>query len=468
MKLVAENAENAEASVTFNWAIEPELAVPPPIFGGPTASGSPAISPGIVFSAARSTCVSPKWSGGTVSTQWLLDGAPISGATAATFVPPRSYDGRGLACRQTATAGGSSTSLSSAGRVVHEQPAQPSWPISKASLHCSSTVCMQQGAGPGAVGQAYAQEGAWWGSQQVRCVSAPWTSAVGSSAQPAVRALAEAHAVRIALQRIGAGGVTTVASQELDNLGAPRDLLDGSPTPFAGTIVSPFGAQLFAAGELWTKRFRGAVGHPNWFGPGGGLVAYGVTGAPGAARSFQLTYTLTAADLGSRLRCVAGADDGPVATPTRATFSSPDYAVASAATCGPRRLGAASLPQPALIAAGEPRCIPAPSSLAALGSSPREVAVKGTRAAVALSCNLHGGCRGKLALTASLGGKRTLLGHANAHLASGAVRAISLRLSARGKRALKAAGSRGLAASVQLEAHRRSSRLASVRLVRAG
>ncbi len=469
VELVAENSEGAKTPpVTFNWAVEPEIVVPPPIFGGPTASGAPAISPGVVFSAARATCVSPKWSGGTVATQWLLDGAPISGAAAASFVPPRAYDGHALACRQTATAAGSSTSLSSAGRIVHEQPPQPSWPISKAALHCSSAVCMQQGAAPGAVGQAYAQEGAWWGSQQVRCASAPWTSAVGSSAQPAVRALAEAHAVRITLQRISGGGVVTLASQELGNLGAPRDLLDGSPTPFAGTIVAPFGAQPFAAGELWSARFPRAAGRPNWFGPGGGLLVYGVTGAPGAARSFQLTYTLTPADLGSRLRCVAGADDGPVSAPTKASFSSPDYAIATTATCGPRRLGAASLPQPALIVAGEPRCIPAPSSLASLGTTPREVAVKGARAAIALSCNLHGGCRGKLALTAVLGGKRTALGRAAARVGGGAVRVISLKLNGRGKRALKAAGTRGLAASVQLESRRHTSRLASVRLLRAG
>jgi hypothetical protein len=352
--------------------------------------------------------------------------------------------------------------------MVHEQPPQPSWPISPAALHCSSAVCMQQGAGPGAVGQAYQQEGAWWGSQQVRCASAPWTSAVGSSAQPAVRALAEAHAVRITLQRISGGGVVTLASQELGNLGAPRDELDGSPTPFAGTIVAPFGAQPFAAGELWSTRFPGAAGRPNWFGAGGGLLVYGVTGAPGAARSFQLTYTLSAADLGSRLRCVAGADDGPVSAPTTASFASNEYAVAGAAACGPRRLGAASLPQPALIVAGEPRCIPAPSSLASLGTTPREVAVKGARAALALSCNLHGGCRGKLALTAVLGGKRTALGRAAARVGGGAVRVISLKLNGRGKRALKAASTRGLAASVQLESRRHTSRLASVRLLRAG
>jgi hypothetical protein len=466
--LEAKNAEGAATTATFHLTVSAAEAPKPPPPSGPTATGTPSVSPGVVFSAARATCLGAGWTSGTVATQWLLDGAPIAGAAASTFVPPRGDDGHALACRQTATAGGLSTTLTSSVRMVHEQPPQPSWPISPAALHCASAVCMQQGAGPGAVGQAYPQEGGWWGSTQVRCVSAPWTSAVGSSAQPAVRAFAEAHAVRISLQRVSAGGAVTVASEELTGLDSARDLLDGTPTPFSGAIVVPFGSQSFAGGELWSTRFPGAAGHSNWFAPGGGLVAYGVAGAPGAARSFQLTYTLGAADLGSRLRCVAGADDGPATAPTSASFVSPEYPVSSAAPCGPSRLGASSLPQPAIVAAGEAPCLPAPSSLAPLGASPREVAVKGGRAAVALVCALHGGCRGKLALTAALGAAHVTLAHTRAHVASGAVRVLTLRLSTRGKRALKAAGARGLAASVQLEGTRRSQRLASVRLLASG
>ena len=245
------------------------------------------------------------------------------------------------------------------------------------------------------------------------------------------------------------------------------DQLDGSPTPFAGAIVVPFGSQPFAAGELWSTRFRAAVGRSEWFAAGGGIVAYSVAGAPGAARSFQLAYTLTAADLGARLRCVAGADDGPAGSPTSASFTSPEYGVASDARCGPRRLAAAGLPQPAIVVAGNLGCLPAPSSLAALGTSPREVAVKGGRAAFALACALHR-CRGKLSLTAVLGGKRKPLGSAAAHVAGGSERLVSLKLGSRAKRALRAAGSGGLAASLQLEAKHRVQRLASVRLVTAG
>ncbi len=459
VSLKAKNPEGAAFEVKFAWRVTPH---------GPTAPGTPSVTPGVVFSAARATCNGAGWSGGAVVTQWLLDGAPIAGASAGTFVPPRSDDGHSLSCRQIATASGVSTTLTSATRTIHEQPPQPSWPISAAALHCASAVCMEQGAAPGAVGQAYQQEGSWWASQQVRCVSAPWTSSVGSSAQPAVRALAEAHTVRISLQRVSASGVVTVASEETGELGAVRDELDGSPSPFGGAVVVPFGAQPFAAGELWTALYPGAAGRPNWFAPGGGVLTYGVAGAPGAARSFQLTYTLTSADLGSRLRCVAGADDGPAAAPTAASSAGPEYAVASAAVCGPRRLGAGSLPQPAVVLAGEARCLPAPSSLASLGSASRQVAVRGSKAAVALVCGLHGGCRGKLALTAVIGGRRTKLAHAAVHVGNAAQKVVTLKLSSRARRALRAAGSHGLAANVELESKRLPQRVASVLLVASG
>src|SRR5579871_2284753 len=109
--LEATNPEGARTEVTFSWTVNP-VSSP----GGPTATGAPSISPGVVFSAARATCKGASWSGGTVTTQWLLDGAPITGATAGTFVPPRSYDGHRLTCRQTASANGASTTLTSAAR----------------------------------------------------------------------------------------------------------------------------------------------------------------------------------------------------------------------------------------------------------------------------------------------------------------------------------------------------------------
>ena len=470
VKLEATNAaEEGAPPIAFYWTVnEPTPSAPQ----GPTASGTLAVSPRAVFSAAKATCGGVSWSPSTVVTQWLLDGAPISGATAGTFVPPRVDDGHQVACRQTATAaGGASSSLTSVSRTIHEQPAQPGWPIGPASGHCSAPVCMQEGSGPGATGEAYPRGGSWWGAQQVRCVSAPWTSAVGDSAQPAVRAFAEAHTIRIALQRMTAGGPVTVAGQELANLGSARDLLDGAgATPFAGTIVAPFGAQPFVAGELWSRQFPGAIGQPDWFAPGGGLLVYGVTGPAGTARSFQLTYTLTASELGTRLRCVAGAEDGPAAGATVASFASPEYAVSAGPLCGPRRIAGIAGPQPAIVQVGDPGCLGAPSSLSALGTGFQGVAVKGGKVALSLACGLTGGCSGPLSLLTLPHGHvaAVTLAKATVRVGRGSSRLVHLMLSAGGRRLLRVAGAGGLAASLQLVAHGHPRRLASVRLLAAG
>ncbi len=249
-----EDAAREVARIQFSWAV----GAAPPAY-----SGTLTISPSVVFSAARASCGGVTWSPATVVTQWMLDGAPIAGATSATYVPPRAEDGRQLACRETATAAGVSSTATSAGRTIHEQPPQPAWPIGPSSAHCSSALCMQEGAAPSAVVESYPVGGSWWGAQQVRCVSAPWTSMVGDSPSPAVRAFAEAGTVTMTLQRMTGSGAVTLASQQLTGLGGARDLLDGAgATPFPGAIVGAFGAQAFLAGEAWSLRFPGAVGRP--------------------------------------------------------------------------------------------------------------------------------------------------------------------------------------------------------------
>ena len=120
--------------------------------------GRPASLPASCSRPRARRATAPAGAAAPSPTQWLLDGAPIAGATAATYVPPRSDDGHALSCRQIATANGLSTTLDERRAHVHEQPPQPSWPISAASLHCASAVCMQQGAAPGGGGQAYQQE----------------------------------------------------------------------------------------------------------------------------------------------------------------------------------------------------------------------------------------------------------------------------------------------------------------------
>lgn len=324
----------------------------------PTATGSLIVGPTVVFAAAHATCSGLTWSTGTVATQWLLDGSPIAGATAASYTPLRAEDGHSLSCRQTATAPDGLTAMqTSPAVIVHEQPPQPSWPIGPAAQHCASPVCMQDGSGMGTTAQSYREGSAWLASHQVRCLSAPWTSLAGDSSQPAIRALAEAQTVTVSIQRMTASGPVNVASQTLEGLGSPRDALDGpAASPFPGTVAVSSGAHPFAAGELWTTSFPAATGRPDWIVPGGTLALYDVSASAAAARSFQLVYTLQAADRGERLRCQVTAFDGPASTLTTASYTTGDYAVAASPACAPRRVALGG-PQPTLVLDGDVACL---------------------------------------------------------------------------------------------------------------
>jgi hypothetical protein len=109
---------------------------------------------------------------------------------------------------------------------------------------------------------------------------------------------------------------------------------------------------------------------------------------------------------------------------------------------------------------GDPRCLPAPSSLPAVGAGLQGAAVRGNTLAVSLSCGLAGGCDGPLTLSAS----RTLA-TASLRLARGRSRLVRLRLSPAGRAELRAAGSGGLPATMRLSVHGHSRLLVSLRLL---
>ena len=434
----------------------------------PSATGTPAVSPADAFALSRLSCGGAGWSVPAVSTQWLLDGAPIAGATSTTFTPPRADDGHSLSCRQTATGSdGVSASLTSAGRVIHEQPAQPVWPIGPASGRCTITICMQDGAGPQTpASRTYSQDGAWFAASQVRCVSAPWTSIAGGSPLALVAGYAEAHTVTVTLQRVGPAGAVTVASAELGSLGAARDELDGSSagSPFAGQIAAGYGPQAFAAGELWDHVFPGALGKPDRFLPGQGYIAYQLASGPGVKRSFQLVYNLTAADLGARLRCVVSAQDGPPAAPTSASFESPEYTVSTSPACAPRKLTHIGGPQPALVLIGTRHCLQAPAGLAEAGGASSAVSAAAERTAFELECALSGGCSGKLSL---LGPGGQSLAGATVSLHHGGHKLVTLTLDSKARALLRRAGSGGLSASLALARAGTKSRLLTMKLLAA-
>jgi hypothetical protein len=309
----------------------------------------------------------------------------------------------------------------------------------------------------------YPQAGAWFAASQVRCVSAPWTSIAGGASLAVVQGYVEPHALTVTLQRVTPAGVVTLASEELNGLGAPRDELDGlAGSPFAGNIAAAYGTQVFVAGEVWPKLFPGALGRPDRFAAGQGYIAYQLAGTPGIKRSFQLVYNLTAAELGSELRCVVSAQDGPLQAPTTATFTSTEYAVSANRSCAPRRLASTGGPQPAVVLIGLRPCLNAPGGLTEIGGSTPGVQVLAGRAAVQLECAVSS-CAGSLTLA---GGGRSLAA-VKLSLHHGGHRLVTLALSARGRSLLRRAGAAGLPASLTLAGQGTSRRLLSLRLISA-
>jgi streptogramin lyase len=431
----------------------------------PSATGMIAVSPSVVFSAVNSNCAGTTWTASSVATQWLLDGAPISGATQSSFTPPRSDDGHALACRQTATSPEGSSSLTSASRTIHEQPPQPSWATAPASEQCSSPVCMQSGeAGEGESHGAYPQGGAWFAASAVRCVSAPWTSTAGSSLLPDVARSAQAHTVGMALQRMTSSGPVTVASAELGDLATAHDAIDAPRSelgsPFERLIASSYGTQTFVRGELWTQRFPGSIGQPSWFVAGQGDLLYEVSSSAGVEGSFQLLYNLTAADLGARLRCVASAEDGPLSASTRASHTSSEYTVSSGSRCAPQQLASGHGPQPTAFVLGRLRCLQAPSNLRVLGGSPPGLAVDAGAMHLSLDCALSSGCHGRLALAAADG---SVIAQTNLALGHGQRRLVHLMLSPEGRRRLRRS-KLGLAANLSLRAQRHVRHVSALRV----
>jgi hypothetical protein len=252
----------------------------------------------------------------------------------------------------------------------------------------------------------------------------------------------------------------TIASQQLAEV-PETAATGGALTP--GSLALGFGGQPFAVGELWTRMVPSALGAPNWFASGAGAVLYDVAATSSVPRSSQLVYNLTPADLGSKLRCVAAAADGPSPTPTRATFASPEYSVATSTACAPRRLGARIAPQPAVVEPGRAPCLLAPAGPAALEGNLAAVAASKGRAVLALACALASSCRGTLSLSSGA----VLLGRVAVALPNRRSGLVRIPLDARGRRLL--AKSRGsLLASLVLKTHAANRHLGSVRLLSVG
>ena len=338
---------------------------------GPTASGPPGVSPGVVFSAARATCVGASWHGGTVTTQWLLDGAPIAGASAAHVraaaqlrracarLPPDRDRGRRLELADQRRRGWSTSSRRSPrGRSRrHRFTARARSACSRGRPPARSdrpTRRKAPGGAPSRSGASRRRGRAPWGPRPSRpCARWPKRTPCGSLCSASAPAAS-----------------STLASRNCQPRGAARSARR-QPDAVRGRDRRAVRRAAVRRGRTLERALPRRGRPPELVRAGRRPLAYGVAGAPAPPAPSSSPTRSRAADLGARLRCVAGADDGPAAAPTKASFASTEYGVASAARCGPRRLGAASLPQPAIVVAGEPRCVPAPLRSPRSGQPPR-------------------------------------------------------------------------------------------------
>ncbi len=239
-----------------------------------------------------------------------------------------------------------------------------------------------------------------------------------------------------------------MASAELSSLGAPlrRSRRSGHALPRRGSSP-PSDRQPFAAQELWARRFTDRE-RPSELARSPGRACSPTTSRGAPPRSFQLTYSLSAADIGARLRCVGGArwTDRSERRPS-ATFAGPEYLVGSSPACRPRRVAPLTSPQPAAVA-DRRRALPR----RALGAARRRaagldaIALKRGRIALALSCALARRLHG--AAHARLGPPRARPREAQPRARGSQL--IDLSLSRGEERAVRRAGRAGLPVALRL------------------
>lgn len=424
---------------------------------GPTATGELTISPTPVYSNLTAACGGAAWSVPAVTTQWLLDGLPIPGATATTLAPPIRDDGHQLTCSENATAGGVSATVTSAPTIVYERP-----PVPAGDPDCSGPpLCIFDAAALG-VGSAYPHNGDWWTADPVECLSGGWTSANGNSQLAGIRGLLEAHTVRISLERVNGATTTVLVSEDVTNLGTVRDPEQGY-LPSADIAFS-YGLQKLIPAE---SSLYAGLSDPG--APGQGYFAYFV----GLGRTFELTYNLTAADIGTHMRCVTGADDGPLAHPTSGV-STTDFVVANNPECAPRFLNSGSVGGPIIALRPDVVCVKATGQLQQQATPlPISVPVTGGTVALPISCALPGGCHGTLSLVniAAAGVASTkarssqVLGTERISLRGRSERALHILLTARGRRLVRGA-KHGLLVVLRLKNSGHTRTVASLRLMR--
>jgi hypothetical protein len=438
----------------------------------PHSTGTLSMDRTKVYSTDPVDCGGLTWDTTNVTTKWVIHRTlnDVVVGTGRTFYPPRSEDGQDLYCEQTATSGGPSVTVKSAGRTVYELPAQTAdaeyIAVPSGALLCSSTPCWYN------LGSEapYPENGRWYATPSLQCASLEWSSSF-APLSVADLALAEPHSETITLERITAAGTVVIASHTFDT------------SQGTGNQMAYFGSQTFSPGDYYAEATYPS--NPlifdeadNWV-PGQGDFWY-----HGDTRWMGAVYGLSPQDSGATLRCEITVQNGASSAPTTSS-TYVDGKVSSSLSCTPDEEGTTqptSWPQGystscittvATSTPGIPMKIAAKAPVAGAGPAPPVVVTNGATA-ISVACRLPGGCAGTATLrTAALSAlvaashkrkpKSILLGSARIRLRRGHRATIRIRLSVRGKRLLKASR-RGLTATLSVSVHGRTHALEIVTL----
>ena len=311
----------------------------------PSVTGTPAVGQAL-------SCVAGSWQYPVVSSsvQWLRDGVVISGATGSTYTLQTADGGHQISCRETATNAGGSTSEDSDQIAAYDKPAPRSPP---------------RVAGQTAVGQTLTCESGTW-ANPVITRSYEWLrdgslTAMATGRTYVITADDGGHYIRCRERASNDAGVAAATSAAI-----VTDLAGGSSTPGAVTPVTA--PEASAKPSIQGQRLVGGVvtceggrwtGNPTiayrWL--RGSAVINGATAA---------TYTLTAADSPSGVRCEVTATNeagrttltvatGTIAGQTQVAIRTDDIPNAMVLTVGgvrvvlPRSLSRGSLKRTKLI-----------------------------------------------------------------------------------------------------------------------
>ena len=265
----------------------------------PSVTGTPAV--GQIL-----TCVGGSWQYPvvTTSTQWLRDGAAIPGATASTYTLQAADAPHQISCRETATNAGGSVAEESDQIAAYDKPASRNLP---------------RVAGPTSVGQTLTCESGTW-TNPVLTRSYEWLrdgslTSMASGRTYVVTADDAGHYIRCRERASNDAGAATATSAAvvIDIVGTPSTPDGVAPVGAPVASVKPsiqgdrrVGAIVSCNGGQWTS--DAALSY-RWL--------RGSTAIAGATAS---TYTLTAADAPSGVRCeVTATSTGGRTTLTVAT-----------------------------------------------------------------------------------------------------------------------------------------------------